>query len=107
VADQGFLDEAAKVGSGFVGSLVSLRFLKGESWTGKVSMVAGGAALSYLAAPTMARVLHMGDSLQLVGFMLGLFGMAVIAKVYEVIQGFNASEVADAITNWAKKRFGG
>jgi hypothetical protein len=107
VPDQGVVDEVTKFGSGFLGSLVSLRFLKGESWLGKATLVCGGAALAYFAAPALGRLLHMDDALGLTGFMLGLFGMAVATKLYEVIQGFNAAEVAAVITNWVKKRFGG
>lgn len=70
-----------------LGALASLRFLKGLAWPEKVAMTVGGIALSYFGATPIATRVNMLDAEGLVGFLLGLFGMAIVARLYEAIQG--------------------
>mgnify|MGYP000608996303 CR=1 FL=1 len=85
-----------KLLAGSVGAVVSLRFVRGSVFE-KVLMVIGGSALSYFGTPFVADYLSMTDAEGLVGFMMGLFGMAIITKVYEVIQVINAERIAQKI----------
>ena len=62
-------------------------------------MVLGGSTLSYLSAPVAARWIGLSDVEGLVGFLLGLFGMAIVAKVYEVIQALDPVEIARRALN--------
>lgn len=77
--------------SGVAGSVLSLKYIKGSTWVERLTMVAGGSILSLYAAPYLARKTDMPEGL--VGFLLGVFGMAVVAKVWEAIQLTPASEI--------------
>lgn len=97
----------AKFAAGVVGALSSLQFMKG-SFVEKVLMVIGGSALSYYAAtPTAHWLGSVADEKVegLVGYMIGLFGMAIIAKVYEVIQMLDSAKMAKEVFKWAKKKW--
>jgi hypothetical protein len=69
-------------------------------------MAAGGAALSYFASDLIARWLAVPDALGLVGFLTGLFGMAIVAKVYEVIQMMDAKQLTSDIWGTLKRKWG-
>lgn len=83
----------AKLAAGIAGSVVSLRFVQG-SVLERVFMGIGGAALSYYATTPVSIWAGVRDAEGLVGFLIGLFGMAVMAKVYEVIQLADATKIA-------------
>lgn len=96
----------SKLLAGSIGAFISLRFVSGsaiERWT----MAIGGAALSYLAATPVAQWLGMSNAEGLVGFLIGLFGMSVAAKVYEGIQGMPAAQMAQDAWAAVKRRMGG
>jgi hypothetical protein len=93
---------AIKVGAGLLGAVVSLKWVKGDFFE-KLLMVIGGAALSIFGTDPLAEYLNMTNALGILGFLLGLFGMTVMSRVYEGIQAFNA---ADFVQSWAS-RFGG
>lgn len=70
--------------AGVVGALVSMRFINGSNYE-KVTMALGGAAFSFFGSVPLARWADMGDSVGLFGFLIGLFGMALVSRIYEVI----------------------
>lgn len=83
-------DESTATGlAGLLGAAVSMRFIQG-TWIERVTLAAGGAALSYYASPWLASKTGMPEGLT--GFLVGLFGMALASKAWEVIQ---ASPVAE------------
>lgn len=86
----------AKLIAGVAGAIVSLRFVQGSALE-RVSMCVGGAALSYYATTPVAAWVGVPDAEGLVGFLIGLFGMAIMAKVYEGIQASSAGEIIEAI----------
>lgn len=86
----------AKLIAGVAGAVVSLRFVQG-SLTERISMCVGGAALSYYAATPTALWVGLPHAEGLVGFLIGLFGMAIMAKVYEAIQATSAADILDAV----------
>ena len=88
-----------KIIAGGAGAFVSLRFVQGK-WYEKVIMVVGGTLLSVFAAGPTARYLHMTDAEGLCGFVIGLFGMAVVAKVYETIQAVETQKFLDRLLDW-------
>jgi hypothetical protein len=88
-----------------LGSLVSLRFVQG-TWPERLLMAAGGAGMSYYATVPSAAWLQVQDAEGLVGFLIGLFGMAVVAKAYETFQALDAKMVAADLWAEVKKRFG-
>lgn len=90
--------------AGVAGAAASLAFLKG-SWSERLTMALGGSIVSYYASPWMAGVT--GLPAGLCGFLLGLFGMAVCAKVWEAIQATPISEAWTALIDAARRRLGG
>lgn len=69
--------------AGMGGALVSLRFIQG-SWPERLTMALGGSLVSLYSTPWAA--IKTGLPEGLCGFLLGLFGMAVCAKLWEAIQ---------------------
>lgn len=83
----------AKLVAGVTGSFVSLSYVKGN-YVERISMGIGGAALSYYATSPVSNWVGVPDTEGLVGFMIGLFGMAIMSKVYEVILMADAKQIA-------------
>ena len=94
----------AKLASGVAGALVSMRFLQG-TWPEKLTMAAGGSALSYFATTPIAEWLGVQRAEGLVGFLVGLFGMAIVSKGYEVIQMVDAKKVAADAWEMVKRKW--
>lgn len=94
----------AKLASGVAGALVSMRFLQG-TWPEKITMAMGGAALSYYGTTHVAHWLSMETAEGLVGFLIGLFGMAIVSKGYEVIQMIDAKQVAADAWAWVTRKW--
>lgn len=90
--------------AGMAGAMASLAFLRGP-WSERIAMAIGGAAVSYYAAPWMAGKTGLPEGL--CGFLLGLFGMAVCAKVWEALQATPISEAWSALIDAARRRLGG
>lgn len=93
-------------GAGFFGSLVSLKFIKGASTFERVMMFIGGMSLSFYATSAVAGFLGMSRFAGGVGFLLGLFGMAVVGKVYEALQAVDAADLAKRAVNRIFNRSG-
>lgn len=70
----------AKHAAGPLGALSAMFFMKGP-WLQRLSMLVPGAALSFYASGPLASYAHMPEGLA--GFLLGLFGMAAVGKVFE------------------------
>lgn len=88
-----------------LGALVSLRFVQG-TLPERLLMTAGGVSLSYYATPTSAAWLQMTNAEGLVGFVIGLFGMTLAAKVYEAVQALDATAIGKDLWGALKKRLG-
>lgn len=88
-----------------LGALVSLRFVQG-TLPERLLMTAGGVSLSYYATPPSAAWLQMTSAEGLVGFVIGLFGMTLAAKVYEALQALDAEAIAKDLWKALKKRLG-
>lgn len=95
-----FPPEASKLGASFTGSLVSLTWLPGGCWL-KVQMLLAGTALSWYATDPIAGWAKM--NVGTTGFFLGVFGMALVAKVFEIIQKI---EIVNTFSEWARKAIG-
>lgn len=94
----------AKLGAGIAGALTSLRFVKG-TWPEKIIMVLGGCGFSFYATELIAAWLAIPKADGLVGYLCGLFGMAIISKVYEVIQMLDAKQVASDVWDWFARKW--
>ncbi|MDQ0084595.1 hypothetical protein J2W35_004964 [Variovorax boronicumulans] len=95
----------AKLGAGIAGAVTSLRFVKG-TWQEKTIMVIGGCAFSYYASEFISSWLAMQKAEGLIGYLCGLFGMAVISKIYEVIQMLDAKQIATDAWAWVVRKWG-
>ncbi len=74
----------AKAGPGLIGSLVAVGLMRDVSpWRRVIAFVAG-AACSYFGVDTIITVLPAIKE-GFAGFILGLFGMALVVKVYELL----------------------
>jgi pilus assembly protein TadC len=71
--------EAAKFVPGAVGSLFSMLWIK-EHYARMIVMFFGGVAFSYYASTYTVRVT--GFDTGIAGFLLGLFGMSIIASLF-------------------------
>lgn len=94
----------AKLAAGVAGALTSTRFLKG-TWPEKLTMAAGGAAFSYFAATPLSTWLNTPRNEGLVGYLVGLFGMALVAKAYEVIQMLDSKQIAADLRKWVSRKW--
>lgn len=86
--------------AGPAGSMVALFWLRG-SIPRKVGMFAAGWALSYYASTHVADWLGFNEGFA--GFLLGLFGMSVVDKIFE---GWQSFKVGDIFQDWIRKRLG-
>lgn len=96
----------SKIIAGVAGAFVSLRFVQGSALE-RASMALGGAVVSYYATSPAALWMGMQNAEGLVGFLIGLFGMAIIAKVYEAIHAVDAPRMAADTWDAIRRRIGG
>jgi hypothetical protein len=84
--------EILKAIPGTVGSLVALRWVAGPPLQ-RMAAVLGGVGGAYYGTPYLAGM--MGTDHGLTGFLIGLFGMAIAAKVFEAITAFDLGSMLD------------
>lgn len=94
-----------KLAAGLAGAVVSLRFVQG-SYLERLTMALGGAALSYFGTTPLSDWLAAPKAEGVIGFFIGLFGMAIVAKVYEVIQMLDAKQAASDVWETVKRKWG-
>ena len=94
-----------KLAAGIAGAVVSLRFVQG-TYMERVTMAVGGAALSYFATTPLSEWLAAPKAEGVIGFFIGLFGMAIVSKVYEVIQLLDAKQIATDVWETLKRKWG-
>jgi len=89
--------EVQKAVPGVAGSLTALLFFRGESARRSIGLCIAGAALASVFGAPVAEVMH--SSAAVGGYATGLFGMAIVAKVFDMITGFDARKAANDL--WA------
>ena len=94
MAQQDIPPEIAKVLPGALGSLVALRWIVGTPLQ-RITAVLGGAGGAYYGTPHMSRL--MGTDVGLTWFLIGLFGMAVAAKCFELIALASPADLLDKL----------
>jgi len=82
---------------GAAGSFVSMLFLN-ETWPRRIGLFVAGALLAYYGTP--GAVKWTGLDTGFAGFLLGLFGMAVVAKAFDWWTTFN---LGGLILEWLRK----
>nr|WP_297388287.1 hypothetical protein [uncultured Roseateles sp.] len=86
--------------AGSAGSLLALLFLK-EAWPRNLAMFFGGAAASWFGAEPVA--VWLGLTSGFVGFLLGLFSMAIVSKLFET---WRTLELGTIISDALRRFFG-
>ncbi len=95
-----------QAGPGVAGSLLALLFMR-RPWTMLLAMFVGGCLIAYIVTPWLAAYLEVGPKGEgVVGFLLGLFGMATTAKVFDLIEAINVADIWAALKDWIRKRLG-
>lgn len=96
----------AKFGAATLGSFVALNFVKGATRPQLFMMWVSGSAVSWYTSSPVSTWFHMENAEGMVGLFIGLFGMAIVAKVYEVIQMVDAKQVAADGWAWILRKWG-
>jgi hypothetical protein len=76
--------------AGVMGALVSMRFLKGPV-VSRLVMAAGGALFSWYAAEYVSSRTSLPEGLA--GFLLGLFGMSILSRIWDWIQTTSITDI--------------
>jgi hypothetical protein len=97
--------EVRSAAPGIAGSLLALFFLSRPPVM-MAGVFLGGCSLSFFATQAVAEFVAMEKYPGLVGFLLGMFGMVLVAKAYDTIEALKPTEFADAIRDWVRKRLG-
>jgi hypothetical protein len=98
VQQQDIPPEVVKAVPGALGSLVALRWIVGTPLQ-RMTAVLGGSSAAYYGTPYMGNVL--GTDHGLTGFLLGLFAMAIAAKIFDMLAALSLSERVDRLlTRW-------
>lgn len=95
-----------KATAGAVGAAVSLKFIVG-SVPARILMFLGGSATSYYGGEWFAGRVGMSGSVGFACFLLGLFGMPLVSRVYEAISLIDVSGLMVRVNDLLKKREGG
>ena len=91
--------ELSKHAPGFIGSLTALLFIRPSSCWRAAGLLLAGAASSMYGGPYV--VIWLSADPGLAGWLVGLFGMATVAKVYEVLEAVRPKTVIDRILDRA------
>lgn len=89
--------------AGVAGAIVSMRFLQGTLWERLLTAFAG-AALSYFATPWLSGRIGLPEGLA--GFLLGLFGMAVMSRAWEWVQTTPIAALWEIVLGWLGRKTG-
>lgn len=83
------------------GSLIALLWLK-ESPARGLAMWAAGSFVAYYASSPLAAYIHLNEGVS--GLFIGLFGMALVNKAFEVLQSLQLGTI---VSDWIQKRLNG
>lgn len=93
------LDVSTTAG-GVVGGLLSLAFVEKTGLAGKISAVIGGWACAHFLTPHIKTYFEVSGSAGGIAFLLGLFGMLVVAAIANTIKNL---DLVALVTGWIKK----
>lgn len=89
--------------AGVAGAIVSMRFLQG-TFIERSTMAVSGAVLSYFMSPYISMKTGLPEGF--CGFLLGVFGMAVVSRVWEVIETTPIGEFWEIVLTRLRKWLG-
>lgn len=97
--------EVVKAAPGAAGAVTALLFFRGDSKRRGLALCLSGAVLASIVGPATADLLH--TSPPVAGYLSGLFGMAIVAKVFELLAGLSAAKLAADLCGAILKRIRG
>lgn len=91
---------------GVLGSMTAMLFGKGDGgWKRRLAVCAAGVAFAWAVGPSVAPILRSGG--EVAGYLSGLFGMALISKIFDTIGSFDSTQAARDLWAAILKRIGG
>lgn len=93
-------DTKAVIVAGLIGSLLSLAFVEQMSKRQRIVAVLSGMVMAHYLAPLIAFLFNEDKYQETIGFLVGLFGMSVVAAVFRTIKNSD-------LWGLIKKRYGG
>jgi hypothetical protein len=93
--------EVAHKLSGPAGGLVAMMFLR-DTWPKRFAMAAAACPLSWYGAPVLVQWMPINEGLA--GFLLGLFGMSIVSKIFDAWQGVSLGPTIQAWLDWMKPK---
>ena len=86
--------EIIKAVPGTIGAIVALRWIAG-TWPQRLTALVGGSAASYYGSPHLVAL--SGANPGLSGFLIGLFGMAVAARIFDGLAALKLGALAERV----------
>lgn len=71
----------AKHAAGPAGAVTAMLFMRGMDWKHRIAMVIAGSIMAFYGAPLIHH--WTGGNEGLSGWLVGLFGMALVAKIFD------------------------
>lgn len=93
------------VAPGIGGSLIALFFLRRPPMV-LAGMFLGGVAMSHYGTHFVADYFGMMKYEGSIGFLIGLFSMALVAKVYDTIEAINPGDLWKAVSDAVRAKLG-
>ena len=87
-------DEVTRHAPGFLGSIAAMLWVK-DTWPRRIGYVGAGSVVSHYAAPWVAQWTSI--DLALAGFLVGLFGLAIVAKIFEALESIKPADLGERI----------
>lgn len=97
--------ELRNAGPGVAGSLLALFFMRRPPLV-LAGIFIGGCVVSFYVTPWLVHYFDMERGRDTLGFIIGLFGMATTAKIFDTIEAVNATDLWKAVVDVIRKRLG-
>lgn len=95
-----------KLIASLAGSFVSLKFVPGDTLKERAMVFFGGSAVSWYSSDAISKWIGNNNIDGLVHFWVGILGMTIVSKLYEVVQAQDPNKIAEAIVAWWKRKWG-
>ena len=97
--------ELRSAGPGIAGSALAMFFMRRPPLI-LVGIFIGGCVVSYYVTPWLVHYLDMERGRDMLGFIVGLFGMSTTAKIFDTLEAINASDLWKTVLDFIRKRLG-
>jgi len=85
--------------AGVIGSLVSMRFMPGDTWQTRLLNLVGGASAAFFVAPPLAPRLGLPQhgEMAALAFLIGMLGVVLLDKCVKMVLGLTFDHVLSAL----------